>query len=744
MLLLLAGCAGSSEHSNGLSQMQAGNAEAGLQQLARAVELDPDNAQYRADYRRQRELFIQRQWVEADRLRQQGNWDAARQTLQRLLTIDPDNLRAKDTLRNLNDEQALREQLQDVATLIGDKKLSEARGRLQPLRQRYPGNRDIERQWRKLDELQPPALLPPALQTALAKPISLEFRDVPVRQVFEILARNANLNFIFDRDVRSDLRTTLMLKNVRIEDVLRLVLTTSQLERKVLSDNMLLIYPRTPEKQREYEDLVSRTFYLNTASAKDTAALIKSFSKTQAIYVDERNNALTIRDTPEALQYIEKLVTSQDQANPEVMLDVEILEVSSNLMDEIGIRYPGSASFSIQGAAGTPGTVTMKEWHNRSSSLVSINIGNPALLLNLKEEAGRANLLANPRIRVKNREKAKIHIGDKVPLITSNITANSTISESVSYIDVGLKLDVEPTVRPLEDVEIKVGLEVSNLVDKTTTANGTLAYRIGTRNTSTVLTLQDGETQVLAGLISDQDRNSVTGLPGLGRLPLLGRLFSSHKDESSRTEIVMLITPHILRNINPEASTTQFLSGTESKPGAEPLQLKSRSTLTPASGSESSPPGSNPAGNTNPESELDLQQPAAITLSAPLFTKVGEELLIQLNLSKPQTIKGFLTQLNFDPFRFEPISVDIPPALQAKLAENGLHNGMDAQQGRVSLATEWKSELPAGPLLLVKLKTKPGAPGSTTLMLGGITAQDGKGQPLPLEPAVPLRITITP
>jgi general secretion pathway protein D len=169
---------------------------------------------------------------------------------------------------------------------------------------------------------------------------------------------------------------------------------------------------------------------------------------------------------------------------------------------------------------------------------------------------------------VKNREKAKIHIGDKVPVITSNTTSTGVISESVSYLDVGLKLDVEPSVLMRDDVQIKVGLEVSNIVREIRSGSGTLTYQIGTRNAGTTLRLKDGETQVLAGLISDEDRSTASRVPGLGNLPLLGRLFSNQRDERSKTEIVLLITPRVLRSdATRQPALTEFRGGTENAIG---------------------------------------------------------------------------------------------------------------------------------------------------------------------------------
>jgi general secretion pathway protein D len=178
-------------------------------------------------------------------------------------------------------------------------------------------------------------------------------------------------------------------------------------------------------------------------------------------------------------------------------------------------------------------------------------------------------------------------------ITTTAATGGGFVSESVSYLDVGLMLEVEPAVYLENEVGIKVGLEVSNIVKEVTgsgTSSNTLTYQIGTRAANTVLRLRDGETQVLAGLISDEDRKSASKVPGLGDFPVLGRLFSSHNDTKNKTEIVLLITPHVVRNITrPAADKTEFYSGSEETIGR--VQHFSRETAPAQVEKSSVPPG---------------------------------------------------------------------------------------------------------------------------------------------------------
>ncbi|MGH8670967.1 MAG: hypothetical protein ACREUA_02865, partial [Burkholderiales bacterium] len=308
---------------------------------------------------------------------------------------------------------------------------------------------------------------------------------------------------------------------------------------------------------------------------KQTLNMVKTVLKAKDVFIDEKLNLLIMRDTPQSIRLAEKLIATQDLADPEVLLEVEVLEVSRNRLLELGIRYPDQITASVVGRAGVAGQITLGEVRNDfNSDLVRLTITNPAAILNLRQQDSDVDLLANPRIRVKNREKATVHIGERVPVITSTATSTGFVSENVSYIDVGLKLEVEPNVYLQNDVSIKVALEVSNIVQEIRTSSGTVAFRLGTRNATTTLRVQDGETQILAGLINDEERRTADKLPGLGDLPLIGRLFSSHLTTDNRTEIVLLITPRVVRNlVRPGAVFAEFMSGTEGSVGAKSLSL---------------------------------------------------------------------------------------------------------------------------------------------------------------------------
>ena len=591
-LALVAACASDALITDARALRNEGRMDEALASLEKATREDPQNHAYRSEYFRLREVAVAQWLVQADSLRAAARFETAAELYRRVLKYDPANARATQGLAQTEVDVRHRALLAEVDKLVKAEKYRDARDVLAPVLAENPAQREARQLQRLIEEkTTKPAVALLQLRSSVTKPISLELKDVPLRTVFDVLARAANLNFLFDKDVRADQRTTIVVRDAQVEDVIRLILATNQLEQKVLNETTALIYPNTPQKLREYQDLVVKSFYLSNADVKQTANLIRTILKTRDIFIDEKLNLLVMKDTPNAIRLAEKLIAAQDLAEPEVMLEVEVLEIGYNRLKELGIRFPGSLGVSLvggasaAGASGTPGVLTLPEARSRDQNLVSLSFTDPLFLFSLRQTDGRTNLLANPRIRVKNKEKAKIHIGDRVPVITTTAAvAGGFVSQSVSYLDVGLQLEVEPLIYLEDDVGIKVGLEVSSI---TNTINppggGTLVYQIGTRKTNTVLRLKDGETQILAGLINDEDRRSASRVPGLGDFPVLGRLFSSTSDTINKTEIVLLITPKLMRTIaRPDARTTEFAAGTEASSSGGPLgATSSPSSFTP-------------------------------------------------------------------------------------------------------------------------------------------------------------------
>jgi len=607
--VLVAACASDAVIKDSRQMLAEGRGGEALALLEKATRENPQNHPYRSEYFRQRELAVAQWLAQGDSLRLAGQFDAAEALYRQALKFDVANPRATLGLAQIETDTRHRALVAEADKLVKAEKYRDARDVLAPVLAENPAQRDARRLQRLIEEkTMKPAIASLQLRSSISKPISLELKDVPLRTVFDVLARAANLNFLFDKDVRADQKTTIVVRDAQVEDVIRLILATNQLEQKVLTESTALIYPNTPQKLREYQDLVVKSFYIANADVKQTANLIRTILKTRDIFIDEKLNLLVIKDTPNAIRLAEKLIAAQDLAEPEVMLEVEVLEVSYNRLQELGARFPGSLGVSVVGGSastttgatasgGTPGVLTLPELRSRSANLVRLTFTDPLFLFSLRQTDGRTNLLANPRIRVKNKEKAKIHIGERVPVITTSAAVTGGfLSQSVSYLDVGLQLEVEPLIYLEDDVGIKLGLEVSsitNIIESTSSGGGsTRTYQVGTRKANTVLRLHDGETQILAGLISDEDRRSANRVPGIGDFPVLGRLFSSTSDSTLKTEIVLLITPRLMRTLaRPDARTVEFAAGTEASAGGGPLGGPAFSPAPPPGQPAPIPPG---------------------------------------------------------------------------------------------------------------------------------------------------------
>ncbi|MEH6438084.1 secretin N-terminal domain-containing protein [Massilia sp. DD77] len=563
--LLLAGCAAQRAYQEGNALIAQDQVAAGLAKYQEAVAADPANPLYKAAWLRARDNATTRLLEQADRAMQDGRTEAAALDYRRVLAVDPVNDRARAGLRQVEADRRHTAMFEGAREAFEKNDIDGARLKLNALLTERPSHEPARQLLLQVNEK---AMEAPSGEVALAaayrKPISLEFREAPLKQVFEVISRHSGLNFIFDKDVKADQRTSIFLKNSTVEAAVYYLLMTNQLERQVMDGNTILIYPNVAAKLKEYQEMTVKTFFLANADAKNIANTFKTILKARDVVVDEKLNLVILRDNPEAVRVATQLVALQDVPEPEVMLDVEVLEIKRSRAMELGVNWPTALEFApLQTFDGVP--MTINELRNLNRDNVGVDGGISATVRANKTD-GDSNTLAHPRIRVRNKEKAKIVIGDKIPNISATVSTGvgGFASENVNYVDVGLTLNVEPIIYLNNEVAIRISLEVSSLGESVTTRSGSVAYRIGTRSATTLLQLKDGENQVLAGLISNEDRSSGSKVPGIGDLPIVGRLFGSSRDTNDRTEIVLSITPRLVRNIQrPPAASSEFGAGTE-------------------------------------------------------------------------------------------------------------------------------------------------------------------------------------
>src|SRR6266436_6112824 len=292
---LLAACAVSRQHAEGLQAMAAGDRERGLAALEAASNAEPTNSQYRMDYLKQLSFTVNSQLAQADEARRSRQYEAARQLYLNTLKIDAGNDRA---LRGLSNDE--------------------------------------------MDKAEAARAAQVAAGSVMKKPVSLQFRDANLRMVFEALSRTTGLNVIFDRDVRNDVKTTIFVHDASVQDTVDMILLQSQLDKKELNANTLFIYSATVAKQKEYQDLRVRVFQLSSADGKVVQNTLKTVLKVRNMALDEKTNTLVVRGTPDVISVAEKIVAAEDNPDPEVMLEVEVLEVARDKLRDLGVNWPNT------------------------------------------------------------------------------------------------------------------------------------------------------------------------------------------------------------------------------------------------------------------------------------------------------------------------------------------------------------------------------------------------------------------
>ncbi len=610
----LTGCAAQRLHDEGMAAIAGGNYEDGISKLQQATRKDPGNLAWRLDLRSRHEAAVQNLIAAADAANLAGNPDQAETEYRRVLVLEPSNDRAQRGLVNLRADRRHAERIAHAEAALAAKQIDAADQEVRSVLNEDPAYAPAHALADKIEQARGPLAVVPKLHTRDNRPVTLQFRDAPTKMVFEVLARETGLNFIFDKEVKTEGKTTIFVTQVPVEQAIDLILAQNQLARQVLSENMVLVYPNTPAKQKDYQDEIVHTFYLANATPKEAESMLKTVIGAKTMHIDERSNVLILRDTPEHVHMAQKLIAAMDEPDAEVIMEVEVLEITHTLADQLGINYPskialtpsgGTSSSTSTGTSTGSGLVLADIAKQNSRTLTVSSLSVSADFLKTR---GDTNVLSSPRIRARNKEKAKIMVGDRVPVITSGVSATtggSFSTSSVQYLEVGLTLDVQPTIHNDGNVAIKVNLEVSSIANTVSVPTGgggtTQAYQISTRNASTLLELRDGETQVLAGLIQNSDSRSTSSLPGLGDLPILGRLFGSTGNNRSKSEIVLSITPRIIRSPGRASSEdSEFWYGSESQTRTAPFVSPS-----------SAPAGTAPAGTNSGSAPRPAAAPAS-------------------------------------------------------------------------------------------------------------------------------------
>jgi general secretion pathway protein D len=612
------------------------------------------------------------------------------------------------------------------------------------------------------------------------KPVSNEPQTLhmveDVKVIYQAIGKAAGINVLFDPDYTSK-RIPVDLTNVSLQDALRIVGTIAGTFYKPITPNTIFVAQNTRTKRTDLDEQAVQTFYLTNASQQNDAnevviAIRNLLDPSVKIYLVPSQNAIVMRATPDQLLLAQKLLNDLDRARPEVVVDVAVLEVNRNVEHNLGISLPQSISLTPQasptttatsssstasGTSTTPSNFTLNSLAhlNANNFAVGITGGTVNALLNDVD----TRILQNPSIRATDGQRATMKIGQKIPVATGSYNAGVStgvasigVQTQFTYLDVGVNIDMTPTVHYDHEVTLKMKIEVLSEAGQST-ISGVTEPIIGQRSSEQVITLKDGEPSLLAGIITKQDSLNISGTPGLGELPLLKYIFSSRDKVNDKTEIVFLIIPHIVReSVLTRTNVRAIDTGTgqsielrhdvsAADSNSEPVYTnKPRSSGAPTSAANAASAAVQQLSQqAQPAQMPSAQNPPAVGASPVSFTvvppassqAVGSTFQVAVMLGNGHDVFSVPLQLKFDPAVLQLVNVDAGDFLGRDGQAVSIVHRED--NGLVAISTIRPPNTPgvSGTGSLCTLTFKAVAPGDTSLSLVKVGALNSAQANLP-------------
>lgn len=498
-------------------------------------------------------------------------------------------------------------------------------------------------------------------------PVDLKFTETNMRSIFLALGKYAGINIIFD-ELFKDTPFAIDLEGMNFEEAVSVLCMATKCFYRPINEKTVIIIPDRPDKRMQYELNVIRTFYLSNINAQDIHSALLQLLRTQfkgpTVFVDKELNSVTIRDVPSVLELAEKVLYVWDKPKAEVMLNIEIMEVSRTKMKQLGLDFE-SLSLGFQNTSGLTGDSV---WRNLSdlnfSKAENYQISLPASLLRFLESDSDTKLIAQSQLRGIHGEEIKYLVGDEIPIPTTTFSpiAAGGVSQqpitSFEFKDIGIDITIVPRIHRENDVTLELDLKVKSI--------GGIGYAdipiISTREVKNVFRLKNGETNLLVGLLKDEERKTVKGIAGLKNLPGIGALFSSNDTTIQQTDVIMTITPHIIRNIP------------LSERDREPIWVDLQGTMSSSPSSGRISPAELEARQINRRLSRQQEQRAAglnrITLSPANFEiPQNREFRISLNMRTEEEIGSFSMGISYNPQVLE-VKQIVPGAIITRGGEN--------------------------------------------------------------------------
>ena len=738
-VVFLAGCPKGNEDFNaGRKAEELQDYDTALVHYDRALRTDPGNAEYKLRAMHARYEDAQFHLDQGQKAFQKGDLQLALSEFQKAQALDPSN-------------EAADQQAKKTMELLAAKSDAAIPHTVDP-----NAGEDTE----LVKE-------PPQLKPMSPEPINLKMTN-DARVVYETIAKLAGLSVIFDPDFTSR-RITADLPNVTLEQALDDVSLESKSFWKPLSASVIFVAPDTPQKRKDVEDEVVRTFYLsNTLTPQDLTEVVTGLRQLldlRRVQQVNSQNAIVIRDTPDRLVLASKIIRDIDKARPEVLLHVQVVTASVDRLRDLGI-LPGqsvSATFTPRATIGkTPNpTGTSSSTTGTSSSGTQITFANipalgfqdysatlPGATANAILTDNKTRIIQDPEVRVSDGEKATLKIGERVPIATGSFQTGglgASVAGAISplvntqyqYIDVGVSVDVTPRVHPDGDVSMKLAIEVSSITGSTN-IGGINQPIIGSKKAEVDVRLKNGEANVLSGLIERTDTKTLNGIPGLAQVPGLRYLFSDNNNQVEEDEVLIVLTPHIIRFPSIEAENLQTVAaGTDSVPHVYRLSSESQGAAEGQAPSAMAAPGTmqTPSPSAPPSPNVVPGAASQLRFDPPAATmKAGDTKILGLSISNVNDLYSIPLLIHYNPAAIQVEEVRDGGFLSGGTQAIAIVQRIDSQKGDIVVSATRKPNTPgvSGSGTLLGLVIRAVAPGTSPIQILQVNARDSQQRTVPM------------
>ena len=724
--LLVAGCPkGQPDYNQGKKAETIQDYDAAFVYYQKAVKADPYNANYKIKLNRIRFEASELHVKHGVELRKQGDLQGAAGEFQRAQAMDPSSPVADQELRK-------------TVEMIAEKNRAADAAAEPPV---DPNEASL-------------AASPPEIKPLSRAPINLKMPNQEAKIIFDTIGKLAGLTVIYDPDFPAR-RISVELNNVTMEQALEIVSLESKAFVKPVTENIIFVIPDQPQKRRDYEEQVVKTIYLsNTFQPQDITEImtgLRQLLDLKRIQQLNSQNAIIVRDTPDKLLLAEKIIHDIDKAKPEVVVQVEVLEARTDRLRDLGILPGQTASIAINpnnttssssSTTTTTAATTLNQLRNLTGNAYAVTL--PSLTANAVLSDTNTRIIQNPQVRSVDGQTAKLRIGDRIPIATGSFQAgvgvgstggagfvNPLVNTQFTYLDVGVNIDLTPRVHPNRDVSLKLKVEVSSHTGDQA-IGGITQPIISQRVIEHDIRLKEGEVSILGGLVQRTDSKTLEGWPGLAKLPLLRYLFSHDKKDHQEDEVLIVLTPRIVRI--PEwtkANLRPLYSGSETN-----VQVKRESEIRA--------PVQQPA--TSPQAQTNQNMGAGVPTPAPaaaakirfepqsLSLKAGQTATIGVVVENVSDLFSIPLLLQYNPAVISVEEVQHGGFLSGGTQEIAIVHQVFKEKGQAIVSATRRPNTPgvSGSGTLIGIVVKALAPGSSNLSIVQVNAKDSQQKLIPL------------